>query len=80
MNNDEKNYTMDAKASLIGNMFWIFICFIAIGFFVVGFNQVSTFENETNHLLGIIIISLATIRIFTWNGMPRIYLKVRDKR
>jgi hypothetical protein len=74
---EEEKHVVDVSATLAGNIFWLFICLIAIVFFIIGFNQVSQFENEMNHLLGIIIISMATVRIFTWNGSPRIYLKER---
>ena len=74
---DEIKYKLDAGQTLLANMFWIFICFVAIAFFIIGFNQVALFENEMNQLLGIIIISLATVKIFNWNGHPRLYLKER---
>ena len=74
---EDLKYKLDMKETLFVNMFWIFVCFIAIGFFVLGFKQVALFENETNHLLGIVIISLATVKIFSWNGHPSLHMKER---
>ena len=76
---EELKYKLDKKETFFANLFWIFVCFIAIGFFVIGFKQVAQFDNEMNHLLGIIIISLATVKIFSWNGHPRLYMKERKK-
>ena len=77
--NDEIKHKVDITETFFANIFWLLVCFIAIGFFVIGFQQVSLFENEMNHLLGIIIISLATVKIFSWNGHPRLFLKEREK-
>jgi len=74
---EEAKYKLDKVETLFVNLFWIFVCFIAIGFFTMGFTQVFTFENETNRLLGIIIIAMATVRIFTWNGHPTLHFKER---
>lgn len=76
---EEVKYKLDVVDTLFANMFWIFVCLIAIGFFVIGFKQVSLFEDEMNHLLGIVIISLATVKIFSWNGHPRLHMKERIK-
>ena len=74
---DDIKYKLDKTETLFVNMFWIFVCFIGIGFFVIGFKQVAMFEDEMNHLLGIVIISLATVKIFSWNGHPRLHMKER---
>lgn len=79
MKEEEVKYKLDASQTLLANLFWILICFVAIGFFIIGFDQVAQFEDEMNHLLGIIIISLATVKIFAWNGHPRLYMKEREK-
>ena len=73
----EVKYKLDKGDTFIANLFWIFICIVAITFFILGFEQIKLFENETNHLLGMIIIAMATVKIFAWNGNPRLYFKER---
>ena len=76
---EDIKYKLDVKETLFANMFWLFSSFIAIGFIILGFKQVALFENEINHLLGIIIISLATVKILGWVGGPRLHMKERIK-
>ena len=68
-----KNEKIRILDTIIANIFTWFLYIFAVQFLVLGFEAVKTLDNQTNFLLGIMIICMADIKILSWAGRPAIY-------
>lgn len=70
----KKNERIRIKDTLIANMYTFFLYLFATIFLILGLEAVKTLEDQTNYLLGILIVCMAVIRVLSWAGRPTIYL------
>ena len=76
---DDANYKLDITQTILVNIFWIIKVGVLIFFFAVAMEEISLLINETNYLLGLIIVLFTTVKLFKWTGYPRLHFKERDK-
>lgn len=69
-----KNEKIRVKDTIIANIPVWFFYSVAVLFLILGLEAIKELDNQTNYLLGIIVICFATIRLLIIAGRPTIYL------